>query len=264
MQSPNIAQLVGDTKKQSDISTRPIRVPYNESTTIEHGKSFRLTFPRSQSDEYLDCRNIRLRYNLQFTNSDPQTGSDTVYAVPTEGDALDLPITGVVGLDGNGAHSIFSRVVVRAGSTILYDLQQSAEVMSFLTDVFNSDNDCMADLVFGGHTYRDSKNMSISAAHNMYGSPPNAPEFYHKIMPKGTILNTDCVLPMGRLKEDLSVEFFLRKGGEVFSLLKIEPSTFFDIYNLHTDHIGFQLKNTEIICNYIKSPSISTYFSALH
>ena len=61
----SIQELVGFAKTSSDLGSRPMRIRYNESQTIQSGQYVRMTFPRV-ADDLLDLRSIRMRYTLNL------------------------------------------------------------------------------------------------------------------------------------------------------------------------------------------------------
>jgi len=261
---PSISDLVGHTKSTSDLSSRPIRIPYNESQAIPQGKSFRLKFPRSQNNEFIDMRSIYLKYNISIRNDDPLVVDPDLIRVTKHSDGTDVLVhnKSILGLDFNGSASIFSRIIVRSASTVLYDLQHSDMIMCWLSNIFTSGNDSKTDLFFGGRTYQDPDMYNDNISHNFV----NNRAYMHKITPKGTILNDDFLLPADeRMKEDLEVEFFLKTASECFVSMpypnSVQNSQYTSQDQLNMEKVSFSLVNTEIVCKYIHSPSVSNYFS---
>ena len=161
MPPPSIAELVGFPKASSDLECRPMRIRYNESTVIEQGAYFRMTFPRV-ADDMLDCRSIKLRFNMQIFCTDEQ-----------------------VMVDGSDVRSIFNRIRVLSGSNCIFDVSEINLLNQFesLVEVSSSDNKYDRYL-----TGRES-----AGARQLY---PRNRDYITSIAPKGSLLNCEALLPL--------------------------------------------------------------------
>ena len=212
MPPPSIAELVGFPKASSDLECRPMRIRYNESTVIEQGSYFRMTFPRV-ADDMLDCRSIKLRFNMNLYCTDQQ-----------------------VMVDGSDVRSIFNRIRVLSGSNCIFDVSEINLLNQFesLVEVSSSDNKYDRYL-----TGRES-----AGARQLY---PRNRDYITSIAPKGSLLNCEALLPLSKIS-DLHVEFWLDTPSRCLYA--------------GTEEAKYTIKNVELLCDYIRSPSLSQWYAS--
>ena len=140
-------------------------------------------------------------------------------------------------------------------------MNQNDLIMNFLNNVHVSNNEGEIDQMVAGQTFKTQPVLAWRHRQQCGG------EYIFKFTPKGTLLNCDSLLPMSssRYREDLSVQFYLKTFGETFTCMQFPGGeTDGDAINkdgLITDKISFFLTDTEIMSNYLSSPSISSYFN---
>ena len=214
MPPPSIAELVGFPKASSDLECRPMRIRYSESTIIEQGAYFRMTFPRV-ADDMLDCRSIKLSFKMNM--------------IPTI--ATDNPV-----VDGSDIRCIFNRIRVLSGSNVVLDVSEINLLNQFesLVDVSSSDN--KYDRYLSGR--------EVTAARLLY---PDSRDYITSIAPKGSLLNCEALLPLSKMS-DLHVEFWLETPSRCLSLGILSPG-----------EAKFNIQNVELLCDYIRSPSLSQW-----
>jgi hypothetical protein len=76
---------------------------------------------------------------------------------------------------------------------------------------------------------------------------PASREYIHSIAPEGSLLNTDALLPLAKLS-DLHVEFWLETPQR--ALYSSDAAS------------DFNISDIEILCDYIRSPSINQWFAS--
>ena len=259
--TPTLGNLIGSTKNSSDITSRPVRIPYNQSTTIQEGSNFTLHFGKSSADEFLDTRSVYLRTRVNFHNNDPNVNHFGLVRQVLEDRVDEWPSDLAIALDSNHISSIFSRIIIKSGSTTIYEMNQNDLIMNFLNNVHVSNNEGEIDQMVAGQTFKTQPVLAWRHRQQCGG------EYIFKFTPKGTLLNCDSLLPMSssRYREDLSVQFYLKTFGETFTCMQFPGGeTDGDAINkdgLITDKISFFLTDTEIMSNYLSSPSISSYFN---
>ena len=106
--TPTLGNLIGSTKNSSDITSRPVRIPYNQSTTIQEGSNFTLHFGKSSADEFLDTRSVYLRTRVNFHNNDPNVNHFGLVRQVLEDRVDEWPSDLAIALDSNHISSIFS------------------------------------------------------------------------------------------------------------------------------------------------------------
>ena len=113
----SITDIVGKAKAESDLLVRPIRNRYVESTSIQSGKYWRITFPK-HNDDLLDCDSIRMHFTLTVSSTDPD-----------------------VCVDSSDIRTIFSKQRVLCGSQVLFDLSESAQYYQLETHIGQKSTD---------------------------------------------------------------------------------------------------------------------------
>ena len=173
MPPPSIAELVGFPKASSDLECRPMRLRYNESTIVEQGAYFRMTFPRV-ADDMLDCRSIKLRFKMNMVSSSP-----------------------ICIVDGSDIRCIFNRIRVLSGSNVVFDVSEINLLNQFETLVEVSSSDNKYD--------RNLTGRELFTARSTYA---RSRDYITSIAPKGSLLNCEALLPLSKMS-DLHVEFWL-------------------------------------------------------
>jgi len=207
-----IWDLVGLSKQQSDLKSHSVRVRYTESTVITSGNYFRITLPRKSDDAMLDCRSIKMRFNLNITGGSILAGSD--------------------------ARCIFNRLRVLSGSTVLMDLAECSQlfVLESVLEVSHKDS------IYSRYL-RGQQPVSTRLDY----APGR--EYIVDAMPRGTILNSESLLPLSRMS-DIHLEYWLELPKRaLFSSTGDQEAT-------------FSISNVELLTEYITSPSISQFFNS--
>ena len=160
-----IGDLIGVSKAQSDLKSHSVRVRYTESTSVSQGNYFRMTFPKKSDDAMLDCRSIKMRFNL--TISPP--------------DAACI-------LAGSDARCIFNRIRVLSGSTVLLDIAEVSQlyVLESVLEVSSKDS------VYS----RYLRGQQSAADRTAY---TNGREYIIDAAPRGSLLNSESLLPLSRM-----------------------------------------------------------------
>jgi hypothetical protein len=313
--SHSFSELVGKIKTKSDLRSRPVRIRYNESQVLnpENGGSFKIDLTRSQTDEFLDCNSLFFKTDLKLKTSDID-GKVKFYRYDFDPNGAFDPskiheakLEECISLDAHYGNCIFSRVIVKSGSHTLLDIQESDLINSWLTTVHTNSNvkSTFDQLVEGKlESTSDHGKYNIWKQHvqNEMETNNGMRTLIFKMSPKKTLLNSNLCLPMGRMRETISVHFYLQKSNNILQIhpgyikpefglpyyeknndagftipsyqwsrdnsyltkiwndptdLSIHQST----YNPNLDGIEYELYNTEIICNYLSSNSISSHFN---
>jgi hypothetical protein len=231
---PSIQKLVGESKTRSDLESGRVRVRYQEATTVNAGRMFRMTFPKRPGYS-LDCSEIKMRCDV--TTIYPTQASDTIV------------FNSAGGING----SLFNRVRVISGTSVIYDLSE-ASLYSAMQNVAHEDlgNLHANEGAFtgrgtltsrAGYMPRDDINLSTTR------------EFIFVPFPKGTILNRSLLLPLD-IMQDLHVEFYLNTNlyaltsDDIIPPLRVEPDT------------TYNLSNIELLTKYVRSTSLTNFFQA--
>ena len=91
----SIEELVGQAKNGSDLTCKNVRVRYTQSQSVNSGQYMRHTLPK-MPEAFLDCRSLRLRFQLTINSTDPN-----------------------ICIDGPTALSLFSRIRVISVSSFI-------------------------------------------------------------------------------------------------------------------------------------------------
>ena len=137
--------------------------------------------------------------------------------------------------------SMIQRIRVLSSSTVLMDISDYGSLQSFLQQGETNVNSVNA---------QGRKNQGIFATVAEAVSAAAAPQRIALDFPKGSFLNTSALIPVDRLNGFLQVELFLQDP------LKILVSPTNDSTSNYT------LSDLQIHCDYISSPSLSSYFDA--
>jgi hypothetical protein len=210
-----INDLVGQAKARSDLKSHYVRSRYNQNNGSMGSNEFmRLTMPRFK-DEYADMSTLFLRFKLSTS------GPDGRY------------------LDSLTAASLFSRIVVKNGSSVIFDLSEFSMFMSIEQNLKSSKStESKMDRYLRGHG---------SVADRIgWSAEPNR-EYMIKIGPENSILNSNHLLPLSSMS-DFHIEFYSIDA----------PKILFNSSNSSvTDYV---LNDIELHCTYLSSSSIRDHF----
>lgn len=215
----SIDALIGAAKQSSDLKNRPQKIRYMQATTVhpENGGYFRMTFPKFTDDRLLDCRSIKLRFNMFIESNDEETC-----------------------VDSTDIRTIFNRIRVLSGSQTLFDLSEAALFFQTETQIETHSGE---DQLNYDRYLTGNQDLEIRKQYR------ETREYITSIAPLGSILNGPHLLCPSRMS-DLHVEFWLEKPDRcLFSPNGYPDST-------------YRLSDIQILCNYIESQSISTYFNS--
>jgi hypothetical protein len=210
----SVMDLLGQSKQQSDLVSHQCRVRYTESTTVQANRFFRLLFPKRSGDQMLDCRSIRLKFNLRIDSSDLNAS-----------------------IGAPDVRAIFNRIRILSGTTVIHDIAEAGLAFNLETLCSVSNMDSKYD--------RRVEGVSLLEAPSYYYR--HGDEFIVPICPKGGLLNSDTLLPTSRMS-DLIWECYLEQPQRCM-FADTDPNA------------TYSIENVEILCDYIHSPSISTYFN---
>lgn len=217
---PCVDDLTGILKKSTDVQAIPRRIRYLESDVIKSGQYWRIKFPKVH-DDLLDCRSI----NLNFTYHQTYNGADAPASK--------------VALDAHTFASLFHRIRVLSGSTVLVDIVDHALIANFLTDVeINADTNAMSKHLIGN----DTSSSNRSAYNNKH--------VVVKIGPPHTLLNGPHLIPLSRCS-DLIFECYMAKPDDILALETANGS----------DKADYFLTQVYIDCRYLRSASLSQYYN---
>ena len=143
-------------------------------------------------------------------------------------------------VDGSDIRTIFSRVRALSGSTVLFDLSEAAQCFQLETHRKSSSNSSLYEKYLTG-------NSEDLATRQLWADAPR--NYTCSIAPEGTLLNSNACLPLSMMN-DLHLEFWLATGAQV-------------LYSPANDGAStFSLSDIEILSDYIRSRSISSYFQS--
>jgi len=212
MPQANIDQLVGFAKTASDLEARKIKVRYQVSNSVPSGGYFRQTFPKI-ADDMLDCRDIKMRFNLNITSTDALTC-----------------------VDSTTVQSIFNRVRILSGSTVLCDINQASLCFQLERLVQSAVHDSPYEKYLIGD--------ESQATRQAY---PSSREYICSIAPLRTLLNCGALLPLSRMS-DLHVEIWLESSARC-------------LYSASDGSPDYNISDIELLTTYIRSPSLSAHFN---
>ena len=115
----SITDLCGSLKSFSDLKKHPIRNRFTESTEVKSGGWFRMTLSRHSDANgpwFLDCRKVFLRFKMKITES----GTTKSW------------------IDANTAASLFDRIKIICGSTVIADIQSHSLLAVMLENIHHS------------------------------------------------------------------------------------------------------------------------------
>ena len=184
----SISDLVGFAKSSSDLESRPMRIRYNESQTIQSGQYYRMTFPKVSND-LLDLRSIKMRFQMNIESGDPDTC-----------------------VDASDIRCIFNRIRVLSGSQVLCDISEASLLYQLEANIETSSVSNQYERYLCGR-----ESLTKRQAY------PATREYITSIAPIGSLLNCEALLPLSRLS-DLHVEFWLETDSRI--LLSTSDATY--------------------------------------
>ena len=194
--SAKISDLIGMTQSVSDLQSHRVKIRYTESTTVQQGNYMRITFPK-RGDSFLDCRSIKMRFNLNIASTDDQCC-----------------------VAGPDVRCLWNRLRVLSGSTVLADISEASTAFALesLVEVSTMDSDFSRYLA-GQQPVADRV---------LY---KNGREYIVDICPKGTILNCEALLPLSAFG-DLHFEIWLEKPERALYSIDDDTSATFSLSNI--------------------------------
>lgn len=103
---PSVQDLIGKVSQSSDLRVLHSRNRYLQTITVGPSTFIQMTVPRMSPNALLDCRGIRMRFQLAITSGDANCCVDSNVAYP------------------------FSRVRILSGSSCLLDINKPNLLMS--------------------------------------------------------------------------------------------------------------------------------------
>ena len=208
-----ISDLLGISKQASDLVSTQVKIRYTESTFVGSSRFMRVLFPKRSNDAMLDCRSIRMRFTLKMTSTDP-----------------------LVRPASSDIRCLINRIRVLSGSSVIHDLTEASTAFTLESLCNTSIYDSKYQRKIEGNTLLDG----VAQANNT--------EYIVSVSPKGTLLNSDILLPLSRLS-DISLEYYLESPARALHSPANDTTA------------DFTINNIELLCDYIQSPSISNYFN---
>ena len=170
----DMAELLGFPKNFTDLESQEVKVRYTESTEVQSGNWFRITFPKRSMDASLDCRTVRMRFNLTINSTDPDCR-----------------------LDSDDVRCIFNRVRILSGSTVLMDLSEASQYFVLDGLIHTSHMDAGYEKFLRGQEPSDKR-----------ATYTNGREYIIHATPHGCLLNNKALLPLERMS-NLHLEYYL-------------------------------------------------------
>ena len=177
---PSLEELTGRQKAASDITSKHVRVRYNEATSVSGGlgKKIILRFPKL-AGQFLDLSSITLHMSVS-------TSGDSVF-------------------DAYHYSSVFSRVRVLSSSQTIMDVDHFGEIA---TTIAQSETKVT-------ETTASRRMQGLFASAGEATSEATASRRACISFPKGCFLNCSGLLPVSRLNGMLTVEFYLQDPNYV-------------------------------------------------
>jgi len=199
-------------------------------------------FAKTSSD--LESRPMRIRYNESqiiqsgqyFRLTFPRVADDLLdlrsikmrFTLNLLGAGADMAV------DASSISCLVNRLRCLSGSQVLMDISEASTLLQLERNVETATHDNRYVRYLEG-----SENLATRQAY------PRSREYVCDIAPIGSLLNCDAVLPLSKLSS-LHLEVWLETPQRVL----FSPDGSGD----------YSLSGVELLCNYIRSPSISAYF----
>ena len=210
----SIEELVGQAKNGSDLTCKNVRVRYTQSQSVNSGQYMRHTLPK-MPEAFLDCRSLRLRFQLTINSTDPN-----------------------ICIDGPTALSLFSRIRVISGSSVIMDVIDS-NIFACIDENINgsASGESKYDRFIRGHGDLTERRLWA-----------NTTREYIIPFPRNSVLNCSALIPLWKCS-DFHIELYNADGKNVLH----SP--------LGDQTCGYVMTDLEMHANYLSSRSISNYFN---
>ena len=209
----SVADLVGLAKTQSDFVTTH-KLLYDASPTITQNTIISLNFNK-YDDRFLDPRSLLACFNLQGSSSD-------VYAM----------------IDGT-IQTVFGKIRLLSGTKEIMCIYEAGLVLQSMHDIQTEINTSYVNKYLDGDASPAERRAWFSL-----GSPGR--QYECKVAPKGSFLDSDTLIPVGRMS-NLQLEITFNSFAK--SIFSTDTAA------------SWSIKNFELHCSYIQSATISQYFN---
>jgi hypothetical protein len=214
MDNGTLEELIGGGKLLGDFESVRHKCRYQASPTVVPGQPIEFILPK-YDDRHLDLRNIFLCMYLQGSSVDPNAR-----------------------FDGSTVQCVIDRIVVQSGSVTLCDIAECGLLFQSLYDLNTEVNESTAQKYCAGDMSDADKIAAFALA-----APGR--EYIVHLAPRGSLLNSKCLLPIGRTTDLRITITFASAAKSIYSPLGSVGSTW----------IGTAM---ELHLDYIKSQKIST------
>ena len=206
---------------------------------------------RNQSD--LEVRLTRIIYQENGGRCDASRVLRMVYP-KVDGEMLDLRTASTLRFcvdyqnvgdgptnttDSPDVRSLFSRLVVKCGSQVLCDIDDLGSLLLLESRIHTSANTSGYEKSLRGDTGRDAQDRSERLS--------TGTEYIVQFAPNGSLLNSNSVLPISQI------------GNLTFELHLDDPQNCLSSDN---PQFTYSLSKIECLAQYIRSPSLSSYFQS--
>jgi len=214
----SVANLIGVAKTRADLHVAKHKVRYTEVQSIVPAQVVRIRMPK-YDDRMLDLRNLYMCFFLQGSTTDANAC-----------------------LDGQTVQTVIQRIRVLSGSTVIMDLSEADLLFQSLYDLNTEVNTSVAQQYIVGDALLADK------VTNFHLSAPGQ-QYICKLGPRGSILNCDALLPIGRLNE-FTIELTFNTAA--LSIYSPAPD----------NNATWTITSLELHADYIESKTISQHFNA--
>lgn len=206
----SVEQLIGAAKVQGDLVSKKMKIRYQDTANIVPGQFVRIRLPKHE-DSFVDLSNIYMCFYLQGSSSDTSAC-----------------------IDGQTIQTVVDRIRVLSGSTVISDTYECGVLFSSLYDVFTEVNESNQQKYQVGDMTGADKIAAFALA-----APGR--QYICKLSPRFSLLNTNALLPIGRMSE-LTVELTFNTAAKcIYSPANTLTSSFvISSFELHADYIWSQ------------------------
>ena len=181
--SPNLSELTGSLKNQSDLQVEQVRIRYSDVQVVQgvSGQRILMRFPKIQG-KFLNLSTINFNLTLNLAGSDTQMD---VYSIS----------------------SLFSRVRVLSSSNVLCDIQDFGLLSTTLLQAESNFNQLNAQTRVNRGLFAspaEAKTAAGSSRRYSFQFPPG-------------ILDTACLLPLYKISGYFQVELYMQDGKRILS-----------------------------------------------
>lgn len=212
--SLSIQSLVGGLKAATDIKVRKTRTRYQQSTSVGSGQYMRMTLPRT-GNQMLDCRDVAMKFDLAITSTDSAN----------------------IKVKGDNVATVFSRVRVSTGSTVLYDLSHS----DLLLEVQSK----MAQRAETTSSFGSMRKGIVVDATIRNSNAQNATTYICNPFAQGSLLNSSSLLPLDSISP-IHLDFWTAVPGNF-------------LYSPSDANADYTIANIECLYTTIESPTVRNY-----